>query len=423
MWPVLRYHAEQTSLWTGGQRFSVVAAGRGSGKTELARRRVVYYLGVQKPWSDPQYFYALPTYGQAKRVAWQPIKKLVPKEWVADISESDMCITTVFGSKLWVVGLDKPQRIEGTQWDGGVEDECSDQPPKVFDLTIRPALSHRKGWCWMVGVPKRFGTGAPDFKAKFDAGLAGADPDMRSYTWRSDSILSAEEIESVKRQLDEADYDEQYGASWVSIRGVVYHAFNDANINPQVAYNPRLPIVVGQDFNVDPMSWCLSHVIDGKVLVFDELSIKNTNTVETLNQLHDLYGDHQAGWVFIGDASARARKTSASTTDYIQIKADSRFENKRMRYTTSNPAIHDRNAAVNAMLKNKAGERRIQIHPKCKVLIKDLRHLSYKAGTREINLANKDLGHMSDAFGYTIHGLFPVQFDHQPLESSLVSSD
>ncbi len=127
-WTKLRYHAKQSAAWRSTKRFVNLACGRGSGKTELARRRIVAYLQVKKPWPDPIYFYALPTYQQAKRVAWKQIKALTPPEWTRHgklVNESDMTISTVFGSTLYVLGADKPMRAEEVQWDAVVSGSVS----------------------------------------------------------------------------------------------------------------------------------------------------------------------------------------------------------------------------------------------------------------------------------------------------------
>src|SRR3990172_5005399 len=188
-WLQLRYHEKQSQLWRTSQRFIAVAAGRGSGKTELARRRIIRYLAVAKSWQRPLYFYALPTYKQAKRVAWRPLLDLIPKVWIkGQPHETDMRIETIFGSILYVVGLDKPQRIEGDQWDGGIVDESCDQKPGHFERSILPALSHRNGWCWRIGVPKRAGVGASNFKTFFQAARlvdsSAYEPhEHEAYTW------------------------------------------------------------------------------------------------------------------------------------------------------------------------------------------------------------------------------------------------
>jgi hypothetical protein len=420
-WKRLRRHDIQSRLWKHQERFPVVYAGRGSGKTELARRRVVRYLPVKKPWVTPQYFYGLPTYGQAKRVAWDHLKSLIPSNWIKKVYESSLVIKTVFGSELHLVGLDKPARIEGTQWDGGVLDECSDQQPKVFDLSVRPTLSHKTGWCWRIGVPKRFGIGAAEFHKACMLGETDEDPDVKTYTWTSEDILTAIEIESAKRNLSPEDYAEQFLASWKSVAGLVYHAFSDVlNVTTEVTYRPSLPIIVGSDFNVDPMCWTLCHMGFNGLACFDEIHLRNTNTRATLDELYKRYGQHKAGFMFLGDASGRARKTSASSTDYIQIKTDPRFKDSKVYYLKANPPINDRVASCNALFCNANDERRFFVHPRCKVLIKDLTSLAYKPGGREIELKS-GLGHMSDALGYIIYKVFPLRMSSTSVDKLVIS--
>ncbi|MGA3066093.1 MAG: hypothetical protein ABSF29_04515 [Tepidisphaeraceae bacterium] len=113
-WVELRPHAEQLRLWNDETRFKVVPSGRRSGKTELAKRRLVEHLFRRTPHGKPgRYFAAAPTDDQAKRVFWEDLKALIPRKWVQSTSESDLRVTTRSGSQIWVVGLDRPQRIEG----------------------------------------------------------------------------------------------------------------------------------------------------------------------------------------------------------------------------------------------------------------------------------------------------------------------
>lgn len=414
-WFPLEYHHLQSKLWRTNAKRVAVAAGRGSGKTELARRRIVRYLPVKKPWSDPLYFYALPTVATAKRIAWVKIKDLIPRDWLKKVNESELKIETVFGSTLFVLGMDKPNRAEGVQYDGGIIDESSDQKPSVFNLNILPALSHRSAWCWRIGVPKRSGVGAKDFK-EF-CGLK----DVEYYNWTSEEILTKlgkqDELEWAKEHLDAKDYNEQYNATWETAGGLVFYAYDDTlNTADWININPNLPLIIGSDFNVDPMAWVVGQVVDrdinGKkqqiVQIYDELFIRNTNTPNTLNELFRRYGHHKAGFQFYGDASSRARKTSASMSDFLLIKQDTRFAGARIFYPQANPRIMDRFAACNGMLCNAKGERRVLIHPRCKHLRDDLQNRAYCEGKNEPDDYN-DIGHISDAFGYIIHRLFPIR--------------
>ena len=408
-WTDLKPHPVQSALWRCKTRFAAVVAGRGSGKTELARRRTVRYLAVRKPWPNPLYFYAMPTRDQAKRVAWQHIKDLVPKHWARkeDISETELSIKTIFGSKLYVVGMDKPQRIEGEQWDGGVIDESSDQRPKAFDLSVLPALSHRNAWCWRIGVPKRFGIGAQEFKEFYDA--AKTDPDITAFWWKSSDILDPNQLRFARERLDSRDFKEQYEASWESSTGRIYYSFDESvNVKRNVNYNPNLPIVIGCDFNVDPMSWVIGHIIGNELYVFDELFERNINTPQGLDILFNRYGNHNNGFMFYGDASGRAKSTSAFFSDYAHIHNDERFFPKELLFPLANPGVVDRLSSTNALMKNAAGEARCFISYKCRHLINDLVNRSYKPGSRQPDDYG-DIGHISDALGYIIHYVWPPE--------------
>jgi len=367
---------------------------------------------VRKAWTNPLYFYALPTQAQARRVAWQPLKALVPPDWLAkEPNESEMKIETKFGSTLYVVGMDKPQRVEGVQWDGGVVDESCDQKPGVFDRVLMPAFSHRRAWCWRIGVPKRVGPGAREFKRACDEWATNKDPDNASFSWMSEDILTEEQIRWARENLTDRDYNEQYRAQWIDASGLIFYAFdNQLNVDSNVAYDPSKRIVVGSDFNVDPMCWVVGHIVDNELHVFDEVFIRNTNTQSTMSYLYMKYGSHKAGWDFVGDATGRARKSAAASSDYIIIRSDRRFIDARVHYPKSNPARMDRFAACNALMCNSLGTRRFKVSPKCTHLIADLTARAFSEGTMEPDDYG-DIGHITDALGYLIYWAFPLRVE------------
>jgi len=322
----------------------------------------------------------------------------MPPEWVASISESEMVIKTIFGSELHVVGMDKPQRIEGVQWDGGVIDESSDVKPGAFDLSVRPALSHRNGWCWRIGVPKRHGVGALEFRGLFDQ-----DTGWDNYQWPSRDILTSEEIEDAKKMMDAKDFAEQYEASWVRAGGAAFHAFDPVKHVRPCPYRDDKQIIVGSDFNVNPMAWVLMHPVSGGLEVFDEIWTRDTNTASTLDTLYSRYPDHKSGWNFMGDATGRARKTAATRSDYIIIKQDERFSGN-VHYPKANPSVKDRLASCNSLFHHD----RVHIDSSCRNLIMDLEFRALD-GTGHPDDSG-DQGHITDAFGYVVHGLFPVRY-------------
>jgi len=425
-WKKLDYHPKQYEAYHGGKRFVNLFCGRRSGKTEVARRKIINALMIRRPWKKPLYFYALPTFAQAKKVAWGPLLDLIPKEWIdpknggfANIM--DMHIRTMFGSELYVVGMDQPQRIEGLGYDGCVIDEACDHKPGSFALTVRPALADRTGWCWRIGVPKRNGIGSRECKEWFDMGLSGEFPNIKSYSWPSADILTAEEIEDARKTTDPKDFNEQYNASWEQAGGVIFYTFDrKRHVNEGICqYRPHLPLYIGMDFNIDPMSWVIGQVIpdhpscphDKVLVILDELFIRNTSTPEALNTLYKKWGHHKERIYFCGDAASHQRRTSASSavvTDYVHIVnfRSENWQDKKVIIPKKNPGLADRFAVCNAVMLNADGDVRFYVHPQCKRLINDLDYRSYKENTSEPN-DTKDQGHVSDAMGYLMYNQFP----------------
>ena len=149
-----------------------------------------------------------------------------------------------------------------------------------------------------------------------------------------------------------------------------------------------------------------------EIFIFDELFLRNTNTRQTLDVLWKRYGSHQNGWVFYGDATGKARKTSASFSDFAQIRNDKRFLGRQVRYPAKNPLVVDRFAACNALFRNASGDIICYIHPKCNNLARDLEDRVYKEGTREPD-DYADIGHMTDALGYIIYRRFPIRLEQE----------
>ena len=269
-------------------------------------------------------------------------------------------------------------------------------------------------------MPKRFGVGAREYKSfcqtcqnKMGDGLHGY------YQWASAGIVSAEEIKIAMDSMDERDYNEQYGGLWETTSGAVYYAFGDDSVISGEVYDPTRPLMVGSDFNVDPMAWVLAQSPSGKdVVVIDEIWERNTNTQRTLDLLWERYGNHVGGWYFFGDASGRSRKTSASMSDYLQIRNDARFDGAKVFYPRSNPPVADRVATVNWSLRARSGLRTLKIHERCVHLRNDLQYLAYKAGSREIDDRDPDAGHIADALGYIVHQVKPMRVE-QDVESQV----
>jgi hypothetical protein len=162
------------------------------------------------------------------------------------------------------------------------------------------------------------------------------------------------------------------------------------------------------------MAWVLSqfNIENGlkSVHVFDEIYLKNSNTVEACQEFKMRYPNHRAGITLYGDATGRARHSSSNITNWKIVEDELRPYGITTRIPTVNPFERDRINAVNGIICNSKKQRRVLINPeKCKHLVRDLEQVSFKDGQTKID-KNKDLTltHASDAFGYMAESEFSL---------------
>jgi hypothetical protein len=418
-WTPLYKHEQQAAMRESTAQVRVMPCRRRSGKSELAKRHLVErMLDIIPGCVRPRYVYGGPTQDQARDIAWQDLLDLIPDRWIiggkngSNVSYSRLEIQIANGASLRVVGLDKPHRIEGKYLNGFVGDEWSDVRPGTFDKVIRPMLGDYHGWAILCGVPKRQGVGARWYRNLCTQITAGSYPDAAHFSWPASDVLDPAEVAKARETMAPKDFAEQYEAQWVNAGGGIYYAFNPEFNCPPCGHRNNMPILVGSDFNVDPMCWVLAHRIGEDLEVFDELILHDSNTPHALNELWRRWGHHQGGWQFYGDPSSRARKTSATQSDYAHIWNDQRFQKARrtLHYPSGPAPVEDRYSAVNARLCNADETRRLFIDPRCTTLIEDLETCSYREGTREPAF-DKDHFHASDALGYIVSRIWPIRFN------------
>lgn len=425
-WTELRPHPEQTRLINSWSRFRTVPAGRRSGKTEIAKRKLVKRSMEGTPFTIPRFFAGAPTRDQAKRIWWDDLKMLTPPDAMAKApSESDLTIYYRSGSQLVVVGMDKPERIEGVPWDGGVLDEYGNMKQSAWGEHVRPALSDRRGWCWFIGVPE----GRNHYYELDKYAKSGIDPDWDSFHWLSADILPPEEIESAKRDLDELTYLQEYEASFISFEGRCYYSFDERYNTAKVKYNPKAPLIICLDFNVAPGVAVVCQektrfdrdgvpvIGDSITCVIGEVYIeRNSNTILVCNRLIKDWGKHLGNIFVYGDASGGAKgsaKVQGSDWELVKKILNPHFGADRMYYKikNANPYERERINAVNSRCKSMDGTVRLYLDPRKapKTLIDFEGVPLIKGGSGEIDKkANPKLSHLTDGLGYYIEYEFPV---------------
>lgn len=426
-WSQLRYHPEQSRLWTSDSRFCVVPAGRRSGKTELAKRKLVEKAisGPRRDFHNLNLFAGAPTRDQAKRIYWEDLKALIPSVLYAKKpKESDLIIELINGANVSVVGLDVPERIEGSPWDWGILDEYGNMKPQAWDANVRPALSDRGGGCWLIGVPE----GRNHYYKMYKDALVDPTGEWAVYHWFSSDILPASEIESAKKRMDALTFQQEYEGSFISFQGRVYYPFTSEIHCGRLTYDSTKPLILCFDFNVSPGTCAiiqeqkLYYTLDGKKYrnngtgVISEVYIpKDSNTAKVCKKILEEFGNHSGDIICYGDASGGAKgsaKVRGSDWDIVRDELGPYFTHRlKFRYPRKNPGERERINSVNSRLQSASGIVRLMVDPvRAPHVVEDFDGVEVLQGTAgEIDKrSNPDLTHLTDGIGYYVHKEFPI---------------
>jgi len=330
----------------------------------------------------------------AKDIAWKVLKKLVPKSWIKSKNETDLKLEIVNGSTIELKGTENAMALRGRSLAGVVLDEAAFMDSEVWFEVIRPALADKQGWALFISTPSGTASWFYDLWCYCEQG----DPDWKRWqftTIEGDNVPAAE-IEAARAQLDPRTFRQEFEASFEDLTGLVANSFSDANISELARDIPILPLHIGVDFNIDPMSGVVAVKHDDLLYVFDEIVLTGgATTWDFCEEITRRYGLERR-IVTCPDPTGGARKTAGvGATDHAILRKSG--------FTVSTPRspwkIRDKITCVNTALLDAAGTRRLLIHPKCKHLIKSLRTLTY---TENTGLPNKNLGvdHSFDALGY-----------------------
>jgi len=230
------YQIPLLRAWDSGIKRMFVVWHRRSGKdkTVIANlvKRMMERVGV--------YYYALPTYNQARKVVWQGSDKAgfkllghFPKEIIKKVNESDMIIELINGSMLQLIGADNIDRIVGTNPIGVVFSEYSLMKKEVWDF-ISPILRENEGWAVFIMTPR--GTNhAWDLMQSIKD-----DPKwfVETLTVDDTKALPAEALADAKREMPQDVFNQEYFCKFLD-SGLGFFRRVDENIYIVEDYKPK----------------------------------------------------------------------------------------------------------------------------------------------------------------------------------------
>lgn len=212
----------QAYLHNALRRFNVLVFHRRFGKTVFAINESID-RGLRNMRQNPKYFYIAPTYGQAKRVAWDYYKDYTKNLPNVEVNESELRITVYRperGDKItWqLLGAENPHAIRGVYADGVVLDEMGEMSREIWGMVVRPALSDREGWCIFIGTPR----GRNLFYDLYTFATTGFWPDgeqrdeapgdwfAAKYKASDTGIIPKAELEAARQTMTSDEYNQEY---------------------------------------------------------------------------------------------------------------------------------------------------------------------------------------------------------------------
>lgn len=381
-------------------RFRVVVAGRRWGKTALSR--VLMITRARTP--NRKIWYVAPTYKMAKQIMWRDLLSAIPKGWIAKVNETSLAIKLINNTWIELKGADKPDSLRGVGVHFLVLDEFQDMHVEVWTEVLRPTLADTGGDAIFIGTPKAY-------NYLYELYKRGQDKEFQDWeSWQFPTITSPfiplSEIAAARTDMDPKSFAQEFEASFETMSGRVYYPFDRAVHVHSAQFNPHLPIWVGMDFNIDPMSAVIfQKQSDESLWAVDEVVLFGSNVQEMCEELERRYWRFQKNVVIYPDPAGGQRQHARGESS-LDILRQHQFRN--LKHRRKHPPVDDRVNAVNRMLQAADGTVRMRIDPKCKKFIESLEQTIYVKGSREVDKTGQT-EHSADAAGYCIELEYPVR--------------
>lgn len=320
-------------------------------------------------------------------------------------NKSDYYVTLPNGSEIWIAGLDDDKRVEkilGKEYSTMFFNECS----QISYSSIQIALTRlaekndlqkkayydenppsKKHWSYWLHIKK------------LDPITSEPLDDPNNYACMvmnpMDNIenIDGEYIKMLEKMPEKERMRFLKGEFTDDDDGAAYYAF-DREKHVKELPKPNGTTWIGMDFNVMPMTACISAYINDHFYIYDEIFLENS---DTFKMVHELQRRGHKGTV-IPDSTGKNRKTSGKSDHQILKEAGFNIP------YVQNPFVFDRVNNINRLFT----DNRIIINPKCKKLIGDLERVSWKDNKLD-QKTDPMLTHISDALGYLCWKLAPIE--------------
>jgi hypothetical protein len=298
------------------------------------------------------YGHIMPSYKQAKLVAWDMLKYYSEQIPGIKKNEAELSIKYPTGSKIQLFGADNPDALRGPAFSGVSFDEFSQQDPIVFNEIISKALADHLGYSIWAGTIK----GEDHLYTTWQK--ACQNPEKWLAAWQDiDKSLESESgptIEMLKQALEDdrelvrqgvmnqSEFDQEWYLSvTASIHGAYYTAELDAAQKEgrvtDVPHDPTMPVDTDWDLGMDDamVIWFSQRSRGGIVRIIDFYQNSGEGIPHYAQVMRDKrdqygygYGEHWAPHdIRVRELNGKSRlETAAEHGIHFKIVPDISFE-------------------------------------------------------------------------------------------------
>jgi len=400
------YYDHQWKFLTSKKPINGLVGGFGSGKTYIfLKKTLANHLTKVNSEGQSNGWIIYPTYDLAEELFIQPFIDMLQEyniDYEYNIAKHR--IITGYGA-IKVYQLQAPQRIIGASLNYIGFDEFDVESWKNCDVAFKKAIGRMRGSedteIYIVTSPEGF-----HYTHKIFVEDDNDDRFLVHGKTTDNKALPESYIRLLESTYPKPLLEAYRDGKFVNLTELsTYYNFRRHDHVKPVKYNPNLPIHIGMDFNLFPITCTLLHYSENsnpKVQVFDEIELHygggNEILTETLiREIKRRYPNKR--YIAYPDPAGKSRSTSSLHSDHDLLRKAS-FE---LRVKPAAPRITD---SVNAV--NKAFEKDIVIDPKCKGLITDLEQVTNLPNSRQINKKDNNRTHFTDGFRYFIDYCMPI---------------
>jgi hypothetical protein len=399
---------DATLLFTGGW---------GSGKTMTLTAKVLQLSAINAPlpgiWCVPDYEHIhdtiLPTISDVDSSVDEPWF-LGPQDY--SYTDKHKVLEWIGGGPIWFRTAENVKSIAG--------------PNVAWCATDEPGSIKREAWRNTVArvrhpgakLRQKVAAGTPE-GLNYLADLFGPDRASGYHVYKMRTVenhyLPESYLEQVKANATEAELEAYLDGKFVNMTGALaYSAFNaDVQMRP-FNLDPKLPLRLAFDFNVDPMALVVGQQIQGpagpEFFVYESIALMGSTVYDICAKFREKYPFWKAGLVVYGDATGKNRSHLSLKSNYDHIKTElAGFGPFELKVPIENPPVTTRLNSVNRLCKDARGFTRLWLNGEpmspgsslCKPLVKSLQGTVKKPGTDDIwKKPGETVTHLADALGY-----------------------